>query len=345
MLAQRCGVGFCPPRPFAHPHHPLFPSAPFLQAKLEGRLPDLFPPARRTPADLASHFAAAGLQPLVDFQNRKAADVALGELRGAVDEMVCADPPHEADAVLTVVKAKQAEAGLGDADVIRVLWSSVAGAVPTAGRSGQQVLAALTKQVKAYAPLLRAYTTSARAEGALMVHVQARGGGAGGRRGAGGGGARRPAGASSPPTTLSSFPLLPVQVFCYEDPKLLKLFRDVVRLLYDQARGGVPFWILFLALALMPSPTFTLAPTPVLLTPPPFSLHSGRRGGGRHPVVVHQGRPPQGGRREEGVRGGGAAGRRGAAATGGCCPPRASRSPSNPDPNLAHRFLRASTFL
>ena len=178
MLAQRCGVGFCPPRPFAHPHHPLFPSAPFLQAKLEGRLPDLFPPARRTPADLASHFAAAGLQPLVDFQNRKAADVALGELRGAVDEMVCADPPHEADAVLTVVKAKQAEAGLGDADVIRVLWSSVAGAVPTAGRSGQQVLAALTKQVKAYAPLLRAYTTSARAEGALMVHVQARGGGA-----------------------------------------------------------------------------------------------------------------------------------------------------------------------
>ena len=176
------------------------------RAKLDDRLADLFPSSSSSPAAVAAHFADAGLGPLVDFQARKVADAHVADLRAAVDDMVCADPPHDPADVLRAVEARQAETGLADADVVRVLWSSVVASVPTQGRNAAQVLAAVAKVVRFYKPLLARYVATARGEGALLVHAQ---------------------------------------VTCYENPKLLKLFGSVVRLLYIEGlvqEDGVRWW-------------------------------------------------------------------------------------------------------
>lgn len=176
------------------------------RAKLDDRLADLFPSSKSSPADVAAHFAAAGLTPLVDYQARIVADAAASDLRAAVDSMVGADPPHDAADVLRVVEGMQAECGLTDADIVRVLWSAIVSAVPTQGRNAAQVLASLARSVRFYKPLLARYASTARGEGALLVHVQ---------------------------------------VGCYENPKLLKLFSPLIRLLYTEGlvnEDGVRWW-------------------------------------------------------------------------------------------------------
>ena len=47
-------------------------------------------------------------------------------------------------------------------------------AVPTHGRNAQQITGAVGKQIKTYAKLLNEFTTTAKLEAALLVHVQAR---------------------------------------------------------------------------------------------------------------------------------------------------------------------------
>jgi len=214
------------------------------KAKLDGRLADLFPAAAATPSSIAAHFTAAGLQPLVDFQARNAAALHVADLKAAVDELVQADPPHDASDVLRAVTTRQAETGLADADVVRVLWSAIAGAVPTHGRAAAQVFAALARQVRAYKPVLARYTETARGEGALLVHVQ---------------------------------------VCCYENPKMLKLFAGLVR---NKKEGGNERWP-------HPSPVAPPPPTPPLPTDP-AALRRGAGARGRRAVVGAPRRAPQG---------------------------------------------------
>ena len=47
-------------------------------------------------------------------------------------------------------------------------------AVPTHGRNAQQITGVVQKQIKTYAKLLNEFTTTAKQEAALLVHVQAR---------------------------------------------------------------------------------------------------------------------------------------------------------------------------
>ena len=47
-------------------------------------------------------------------------------------------------------------------------------AVPTHGRNAQQITGAVQKQIKTYAKLLNEFTSTAKQEAALLVHVQAR---------------------------------------------------------------------------------------------------------------------------------------------------------------------------
>lgn len=176
------------------------------KAKLTGRIAELFPQGKRAPADVAAHLAGAGLKPLVDIEERQAADAAVGELGSTLHDMMTADPPHAVADVLEAVAAKARELGVPPQTAVRVLWPAIVATVPTGARSAQQIAAGLAKAVRGYAPLLAAFTTTARAEGALLQAVQAG---------------------------------------CYEDPKLLKQFATCVRLLYDTdlvAEDAVRWW-------------------------------------------------------------------------------------------------------
>jgi hypothetical protein len=176
------------------------------KAKLTGRVAELFPQGKRGPADVSAHLAGAGLQPLVDIEERQQADAAVGELAATLREMMTADPPHAVADVVEAVAGKARELGVPPETAVRVVWPAIMATVPTAARSAQQVAAGLAKAVRGYAPLLAAFATSARAEGALLCAVQAG---------------------------------------CYENPKLLKQFVTCVRLLYDTdlvAEDAVRWW-------------------------------------------------------------------------------------------------------
>lgn len=152
----------------------------------------------------------------------------------------------------------------------QVLWNTLIGAVSLSGKNNQQIQTAIAKQVKRYQKLLEAFSGSARLEAALMVHIQVlpslyssvcmlidilqtlctvfdimvkpacHS-------------ARADCKSSSVLTTRLAGKLhlqrvirkSKLQVYCYEDPKLLKLFSAVIRILYDADildEDTIKFW-------------------------------------------------------------------------------------------------------
>ncbi len=55
-----------------------------------------------------------------------------------------------------------------------MLWNTLIGVIPLGGKNGQQIQGAIQKQIKTYQKLMEAFTTTSRAEQALINHVQAR---------------------------------------------------------------------------------------------------------------------------------------------------------------------------
>lgn len=176
------------------------------KAKMDDRLPEFFPPSQRTPEMLNTHFKEHKLDALVEYNSLKVAEKHLSELAGQLTEMVAADAPLPVADCIAFCKARRDEWALPDAEVVKVLWSTLIGVVPLGGKNAQQITAAIQKQMRTYQKLLATFTTTARAEAALLNHVQ---------------------------------------VYCYEDSKLLKLFSHVVRILYDNDIVGedtIKFW-------------------------------------------------------------------------------------------------------
>ncbi|KAK9817341.1 hypothetical protein WJX74_003121 [Apatococcus lobatus] len=169
------------------------------KARLDERLLDFFPPQKRSLPELDAHFQAAGLKPVVDYTKKKVAEVHLEELKASMTEMLAADPPFPVAELISAAKAKKAEWQLLDADIVKTIWVVLVGTVPTTGKNVQQIKVAMLKTVKTYSKLLNTFANSARAEASLINQVQ---------------------------------------ISCYEDSKMLKVFADIVRILYDQEIAG-----------------------------------------------------------------------------------------------------------
>lgn len=176
------------------------------KARLDERLLEFFPPQQRTLEQFNAHFKAHGMQSVVDYNNGKVAQVHLAELATQLEDMVTTEPPVPVADAIALCKAQKAEWNLPEVEILKVLWNVLIGAVPLGGKNHQQIQTAVAKQVKRYQKLLEAFSGSARLEAALMVHIQ---------------------------------------VYCYEDPKLLKLFSAVIRILYDADildEDTIKFW-------------------------------------------------------------------------------------------------------
>ncbi|KAJ8752767.1 hypothetical protein K2173_008502 [Erythroxylum novogranatense] len=97
--------------------------------------------------------------------------------------------------VIDSVKQHVKDAKLPDVEVVRILWDVLMDAVQWSGKNQQQNANAALRQVKTWATLLNTFCTNAKLELELLYKVQMQ---------------------------------------CYEDAKLMKLFPEVVRSLYDQ---------------------------------------------------------------------------------------------------------------
>ncbi|KAG9144621.1 hypothetical protein Leryth_027148 [Lithospermum erythrorhizon] len=97
--------------------------------------------------------------------------------------------------VIETVKQHVKDAKLPDGEVIRILWDVLMDSVQWSGKNQQQNANSALRQVKTWANLLNTFCTSGKLELELIYKVQ---------------------------------------VQCYEDAKLMKLFPEIVRSLYDQ---------------------------------------------------------------------------------------------------------------
>lgn len=97
--------------------------------------------------------------------------------------------------VVEMVKQRRKEAMLPDVDVVRTIWDAIMDAVQWSGKNQQQNSNLALRQVKQWGKLLGAFCTTARLEMDLMYNIQ---------------------------------------IHCYEDAKLMKLFPDIIRALYNQ---------------------------------------------------------------------------------------------------------------
>ncbi|EFN59008.1 hypothetical protein CHLNCDRAFT_33763 [Chlorella variabilis] len=178
------------------------------KAKLDNRLLEFFPQQKRTWADFESHFAAAGLDDLVQYNKKKLYELHCQVLAETVQQLVADDPPASATAMVTEVKAKKEEWGLEDIDVAKNLFLGLVQSVMShiGSKNTQQVQFSVLKTIKTYSKALAAFCTSGRMEATLLNTIQ---------------------------------------VTCYEDSRLLKLFADIVKILYDTDVLGedtIRFW-------------------------------------------------------------------------------------------------------
>lgn len=112
----------------------------------------------------------------------------------------------DVDSVIDFVKAKSEEASLADSDIIRTIWTSVMDAVEWSPKNVQQNLNNAMRQVKKWAKLLGAICTKGKHE-VLLIYA--------------------------------------IQTYCYENTKLMKLFPQIVRTLYDAdvlAEDTILYW-------------------------------------------------------------------------------------------------------
>lgn len=99
------------------------------------------------------------------------------------------------DDVIENVKQRHKESNLPDIEIVRLLWDALMDSVQWSGKNQQQNANFALRQVKAWAKLLNTFCTSGKLELELIYKVQ---------------------------------------IQCYEDAKLMKLFPEIVRSLYEQ---------------------------------------------------------------------------------------------------------------
>ncbi|PKA57768.1 hypothetical protein AXF42_Ash015145 [Apostasia shenzhenica] len=101
----------------------------------------------------------------------------------------------EISEVIENVKQQVRDANMPETDVVRILWDVLMDSVQWSGKNQQQNSNSALRQVKNWAELLNAFCTSGKLELELIYKVQ---------------------------------------VQCYEDAKLIKLFPEIIRSLYEQ---------------------------------------------------------------------------------------------------------------
>ncbi|KAF5836610.1 armadillo-type protein [Dunaliella salina] len=148
----------------------------------------------------------AGLNNFVEWNVRRDIDRKVSELQETLVEMISGDSDVPPQEVLNQVKARKEEHKLPDSEVLRMIWTALIKSVNTTGKNQQQIMQAIVGKIKTYHKLLKTFATNGKLELSL---------------------------------------LLTVQVQCYEDNRLLKLFSDIVRVLYDADIIGedtIMFW-------------------------------------------------------------------------------------------------------
>ncbi|CAG0889444.1 unnamed protein product [Darwinula stevensoni] len=139
------------------------------RAGLDNRLLEFFPVNKRSQENFHALFKEKGLLEIVEFQRSQANAEIKREMQKEIDRMVKEEePPKE---ILALVKEMKLKQDMDEKEIIVILWLGVMGAVEW-NKKEELVAEQAMKHLKTYAPLFSAFTSSAKAESALLVKMQ-----------------------------------------------------------------------------------------------------------------------------------------------------------------------------
>ncbi|GAX74543.1 hypothetical protein CEUSTIGMA_g1992.t1 [Chlamydomonas eustigma] len=164
------------------------------KAKVVTRLMEFFPPQRRSPEEFDRHFTKHELPQVVEWNREQVLELKIAELKDSLTEQMMTDPPESPADMLAMLKAKKADGALPDNEILQVVWLSIMRSTNMTGKNQQQIFQGVVSKVKLYHKLLSSFASNGKLELALLITVQ---------------------------------------IHCYEDNRLLKIFSDILRLLYD----------------------------------------------------------------------------------------------------------------
>ncbi|KAF8608924.1 ARM repeat-containing protein [Ceratobasidium sp. AG-I] len=161
----------------------------------KGGIKDLllfFPPTKRTPSDLYTHFRGAGLPVIADWYAKKQSSVLKTELVAQLKEMCENEEPTES--IVAAIREHQSRSAIPEAELVQVIWQGLMASVDWSARADQIEGLAL-REVSKYAPIIEPFCTGPKTEVAL-INV--------------------------------------VQVYCYEDTRVIKTFPQILKVLYNK---------------------------------------------------------------------------------------------------------------
>lgn len=104
----------------------------------KGGIKDLllfFPPTKRTPSDLYTHFRGAGLNVIADWYAKKQSSVLKTELVAQLKEMCENEEPTES--VVAAIREHQSRSAIPEAELVQVIWQGLMASVDWSARADQ----------------------------------------------------------------------------------------------------------------------------------------------------------------------------------------------------------------
>lgn len=139
------------------------------KAGLDQKIYEFFPLNKRTPEALEQIFSDNGLAPLLEYQRAGMSDRAKKELQNQVSELIKESASNKE--MIAAVHESMNKHNLVDYEVIVILWNTLMNSMEWSKKEemvGDQAI----RHLKTYAPLLKEFTQSIRAEIALINRIQ-----------------------------------------------------------------------------------------------------------------------------------------------------------------------------
>ncbi|XP_048580258.1 eIF5-mimic protein 2 [Nematostella vectensis] len=139
------------------------------KAELENKLMMFFPPNKQTVEHFEKHFKAHGLEKMVSFQLAQKTANTRRQLQTQLKEMLNGETPVKD--MISTCKEEMKKADLLEEEVVFLIWKVIMQSVEW-NKKEELVAEQALRHLKMYAPLLAAFTTTAKSEKNLLIKVQ-----------------------------------------------------------------------------------------------------------------------------------------------------------------------------
>ncbi|KAG0175567.1 hypothetical protein DFQ28_008854 [Apophysomyces sp. BC1034] len=141
-----------------------------INAGLDDKLIELFPPNKREEECLVRHFEAEDMKPLVEFYQRNQKNSMKEDLVVTLKEMLEAE--SSVAEVVTYIKQGAKDAGLSEPEIIQIVWAAVLSTIDLINARPDQLEIQTMRTLNKWSKALEAFATSPKTEIVFLQRVQ-----------------------------------------------------------------------------------------------------------------------------------------------------------------------------